>query len=170
MRQIWITKAGAPEVLQVREAPDPDAGAGELRVRTRAAGVGIAAIQLARARDCVIFGTASASKHDFLREQGVQHPIDSRGDVAAQVRAILGKDGGLDLVLDPVGGRSWHEGYELLDAGGRLVAFGFSAAAAGKTRSLLHAAAQVFRIKKYKPMELMNDNKEVAGVNMGHLF
>ncbi len=23
MRQVWITKAGPPEVLQVREAPDP---------------------------------------------------------------------------------------------------------------------------------------------------
>jgi synaptic vesicle membrane protein VAT-1 len=283
MRQIWITKAGSPEVLQVREAPDPEARDGQIRVRVRAAGinfadlmarvglypdapkipcvvgyevagtidqiganvtgfaigerviampkfggytdtlvvnanqiakmpdamsfeegaalpvvyltahhmmlftgnlrprsrvlihsaaggVGIAAIQLARTRDCVIFGTASASKHDFLREQGVQHPIDSRGDVAAQVRAILGKDGGLDLVLDPVGGRSWTEGYELLDSGGRLVAFGLSSAASGKTRNLLHAAAQFLRIKKYSPMKLMNDNKEVAGCNMGHLF
>jgi NADPH:quinone reductase-like Zn-dependent oxidoreductase len=42
MRQIWITKPGPPEVLQVREAPDPDAGPGSLRVRVRAAGINFA--------------------------------------------------------------------------------------------------------------------------------
>jgi synaptic vesicle membrane protein VAT-1 len=42
MRQIWITKAGAPEVLQVREAPDPDAGPGQVRIRVEAAGINFA--------------------------------------------------------------------------------------------------------------------------------
>jgi len=42
MRQVWITKAGAPEVLQVREAPDPEAGKGQVRVRVRAAGINFA--------------------------------------------------------------------------------------------------------------------------------
>src|SRR6516165_9335871 len=42
MRQIWITKIGGPEVLQVREAPDPVAGPGQVRVRVRAAGINFA--------------------------------------------------------------------------------------------------------------------------------
>jgi NADPH:quinone reductase-like Zn-dependent oxidoreductase len=42
MRQIWITRAGGPEVLQVREAPDPIAGPGEVRIRVRAAGINFA--------------------------------------------------------------------------------------------------------------------------------
>src|SRR6185437_1656894 len=42
MRQIWITKPGPPEVLQVREAPDPQAGAGQVRIRVKAAGVNFA--------------------------------------------------------------------------------------------------------------------------------
>ncbi|MCA9587021.1 MAG: alcohol dehydrogenase catalytic domain-containing protein, partial [Myxococcales bacterium] len=42
MRQIWITKAGPPEVLQVREAPDPEAAPGEVRVRVKAAGINFA--------------------------------------------------------------------------------------------------------------------------------
>ena len=29
---------------------------------------------------------------------------------------------------------------------------------------------QVIRIKKYSPMQLMDDNKTVSGCNMGHLF
>jgi synaptic vesicle membrane protein VAT-1 len=36
MRQIWISKAGPPEVLAVKEVPDPYPDAGEL-------GVGLAA-------------------------------------------------------------------------------------------------------------------------------
>ncbi|RTL81454.1 MAG: alcohol dehydrogenase [Hyphomicrobiales bacterium] len=44
MRQIWITKAGRPEVLQVKEAPDPAPQAGELRIRIEASGVNFADI------------------------------------------------------------------------------------------------------------------------------
>src|SRR4051812_11752619 len=42
MHQIWITKAGPPEVLQVREAPDPEPGEGEVRIRVKAAGINFA--------------------------------------------------------------------------------------------------------------------------------
>jgi len=44
MRQVWIPKIGAPEVLEVREAPDPQAGPGEIRIRVRAAGINFADI------------------------------------------------------------------------------------------------------------------------------
>ena len=42
MRQIWITKHGGPEVLEVREAPDPTPGPGEVRIRVKASGVNFA--------------------------------------------------------------------------------------------------------------------------------
>src|SRR2546428_1870005 len=42
MRQVWITKAGPPEVLQVREAPDPTPHAGEVRIRVEASGINFA--------------------------------------------------------------------------------------------------------------------------------
>ena len=42
MRQIWITRVGGPEVLEVREAPDPAPGPGEVRIRVRAAGINFA--------------------------------------------------------------------------------------------------------------------------------
>jgi NADPH:quinone reductase-like Zn-dependent oxidoreductase len=42
MRQIWITRKGGPEVLQVREAPAPEPKPGEVRIRVRAAGVNFA--------------------------------------------------------------------------------------------------------------------------------
>jgi NADPH:quinone reductase-like Zn-dependent oxidoreductase len=141
-------------------------------VHSAAGGVGLAAIQIAKTRGCTIFGTASPSKHDFLRQNGVAHPIDSSADYATvvrSVRSVVG-DRGVDLVLDPVGGKSWSVGYDLLGPCGRLVAFGLSAAASGKRRNLLHAAMQVVKVKKFSPMKLMDDNKTVAGTNMGHLF
>jgi len=44
MRQIWISKAGPPEVLVVKEAPDPHPAAGEMRIRVEASGVNFADI------------------------------------------------------------------------------------------------------------------------------
>jgi synaptic vesicle membrane protein VAT-1 len=44
MQQIWIDKPGAPEVLTVREAPDPEPKPGEVRIRVRFAGVNFADI------------------------------------------------------------------------------------------------------------------------------
>ncbi|MEO8875392.1 MAG: alcohol dehydrogenase catalytic domain-containing protein, partial [Polyangiaceae bacterium] len=42
-------------------------------IHSAAGGVGIAAIQIAKTRNCTIIGTASTSKHDFLREHGCHH-------------------------------------------------------------------------------------------------
>jgi len=44
MRQIWITKFGPPEVLAIRQAPDPQPKADELRIRVEASGVNFADI------------------------------------------------------------------------------------------------------------------------------
>jgi len=42
MRQVVIPRYGPPEVLEVRERPDPIPGDGEIRIRVRAAGVNFA--------------------------------------------------------------------------------------------------------------------------------
>lgn len=44
MKQIWITGAGGPDKLQLREAADPAPGQGELRVRVKATGINFADI------------------------------------------------------------------------------------------------------------------------------
>ena len=129
-------------------------------IHSAAGGVGLAAIQLAKTKCCEIFGTASKGKHDFLRAQGCHHPLDSRGDYVSEIRGIAG-DAGIDLVLDPVGGASWTEGYDLLAPCGRLVAFGLSAAASGKTRSLFHALGHILKVKKWSPRLLMDATKTI---------
>lgn len=138
-------------------------------ILSAAGGVGLAAIQMAKTRGCEIFGSASPAKHEFLKAQGCHHVLDSRADVMAQARAIVGARG-IDSILDPVGGASWTRAYDLLAPCGRLVAFGLSAVARGNTRSWLHAARQVLAIKRFSPAKMMDDNKTISGVNMGHLF
>jgi synaptic vesicle membrane protein VAT-1 len=172
-RAMTFEDAAAPPVVYLT-AYDMMLFVGNLRpgstilIHSAAGGVGIAAIQLAKMHGCSILGTARKSKHAYLRAQGCTHPIDSEGDYAAAARTIVG-DRGIDLILDPVGGKSWTEGYELLAPSGRLVASGFSAAAYGRSRNLLHTAAQLFKVKNWSPVRFMEDTETVAGTNIGHL-
>ena len=63
-------------------------------IHAAAGGVGIAATQVARNVGAEIFGTASASKHEAIRAQGVTHPIDYRSqDFEAEVMRITGGEG-----------------------------------------------------------------------------
>jgi NADPH:quinone reductase-like Zn-dependent oxidoreductase len=284
MRSVWITKPGGPDVLEVRETPDPEPAAGEVRVRVRAAGlnfaevmarqglypdapkppcvvgyevagevdrlgagvtgftegqrvlalvrfgghadlvcapagqvlpmpdgmsfeqgaaipvnyitayhmlfrvanvrpgervlihmaaggVGIAVLQLCRTVDgLVTFGTASASKHDVLREEGCTHPIDYRtADYAAEVRKLTDGEG-VDVVLDALGGRDWKRGLGLLRPVGRLVAFGFANLSGTGGRNLPRMARQLAGIPLLTPVGLMDRNHTISGVNIGHLW
>src|SRR5205809_908089 len=74
-------------------------------VHMAAGGVGTAVLQLCRTVERVVtIGTASASKHDYVRSQGCDHVIDYRSvDYAAEVRRLTGGLG-VDLVLDALGG------------------------------------------------------------------
>jgi len=77
---------------------------------------------------------------------------------------------GVDVVLDPLGGRDWRKGYRLLRPAGRLVAYGFANLATGERRSLWRAASVAAGTPLFTPIGLMNDNRSVAGVNMGRLW
>ncbi len=283
MRSVWIPRIGPPEVLEVRDVPDPHAGAGQVRIRVRASGVnfadcmarmglypdapklpcvvgyevagtvdevgagvsgvaagaavlaptrfngyaelvtvpaeqvvplpegmtmeegaalpvnyltailmleafahvragervlvhgaaggvGLAAVQLALVNGAEVIGTASPSKHAMLRAAGVAHTIDYRtADVEAEVRRITGGRG-VDVVLDPIGGEQLRRSYRMLAPFGRLVAYGFSAAAPGTSRQVLTAAWQFLRMPRFSPIALMNDNRAVMGFNLGHLW
>jgi NADPH:quinone reductase-like Zn-dependent oxidoreductase len=85
------------------------------------------------------------------------------------VRAHCGQRG-VDTVIDPNGGRSFRESYALLAPLGRLVMFGASTIAPGERRSLLAIARGLLAMPRFGAIELMNDNRVVAGVNLGHLW
>jgi NADPH:quinone reductase-like Zn-dependent oxidoreductase len=285
MRQVWISKAGAPEVLEVREAPDPSPAAGQLRIRVEATGVnfadimgrmglypdlppipvvvgyevggqvdavgsgvdpswvgrdvfamtrfggysdvvcvpevqvferpagmtaeqgaalpvnyftawqlvvvmgslragemmlvhsagggvGIAATQIAKNLGAKVIGTASRSKHEFLRGIGVDELIDYRTEDFEKRTMELTGGRGVELILDAVGGDSFKKGFRILAPTGRLGMFGMSSAATGKERSvvsMLKMAASMPWLQ-FVPPALINQNKGVFGVNLGHLW
>jgi len=285
MRQVWIPKAGPPEVLEVREAPDPTPATGEMRVRVEATGVnfadimgrlgiypdlpkmpvvvgyevagrvdavgdgverawvgrdvlaatrfggyadvvcvpaiqvferppgmsardgaalpvnyltayqmveimgglragqtvlvhsagggvGIAATQLAKRLGATVIGTASRAKHERLRALGVDHLIDYRSeDFERRARELTG-GGGVDLVLDAVGGDSFKKSFRTLAPTGRLAMFGISSAATGKQRSLVAFARTALAMPwlQFNPLALIGQNKGVFGVNLLHLW
>jgi NADPH:quinone reductase-like Zn-dependent oxidoreductase len=142
-----------------------------LLIQAAAGGVGIAATQIARNIGAEIFGTASAGKHEAIRAQGVEHPIDYRErDFAAEVMRITG-GGGLDLIIDALGPASFRKDYRLLRAGGRLVMFGISEASPGGARSIgatlrSLATMPLATMPWWKSLNLMNENKGVFGLNM----
>jgi len=137
-----------------------------------AGGVGIAATQIAKHLGGRVIGTASAGKHAELRALGIDHLIDYRTeDFEMRSREIT--DGrGVDLILDPVGGESWRKGYRMLAPTGRLGAYGLSAAATQKQRSLLATLGVIARIPwfQFNPLALMGANKGVFGVNLSHMW
>jgi NADPH:quinone reductase-like Zn-dependent oxidoreductase len=133
-------------------------------------GVGIAATQLAKLRGAIVVGTASASKHEAIRALGVDHTIDYRTtDVVAEVKRLT-NGRGVDVVLDPIGGRSFADSYRLLAPLGRLIAYGVSSLATGERRSLWRALTTVVTMPRFHPLSLMNKNRGVFGLNVGHLW
>ena len=284
MRQVWIPRTGAPEVLELREAPDPTPKAGEVRIRAKACGinfadimarlglypdapplpavvgyevagdidavgegvarsvgekvfaitrfggysdvvcvpaaqaiplpdslsyeqgaaipvnyltayqmliqmgslksgervlvhsaaggVGLAAIEICRIYGAEVIGTASSSKHEMLRERGVAHLIDyNTQDYEAEVKRMTGGRG-VHIVLDAMGGVNWKKGFNCLAPTGRLVMFGLSNAATGKTKSWLSFLRTRFNtpILIFMPPSLINQNKAAIGVNLGHMW
>jgi NADPH:quinone reductase-like Zn-dependent oxidoreductase len=73
-------------------------------------------------------------------------------------------------VLDPLGGKDWKKGYDLLGPAGMLVAFGFANMSNGEKRKLLHVASNFLSTPRFSPLSLMDHNRAVAGVNIGHLW
>jgi len=141
-------------------------------VHSAAGGVGLAAIDLCTIYGAEVFGTASASKHAMLRERGVQHTIDYRTqDYEAEVKRITAGRG-VHIVLDAMGGMHWKKGYRCLAPTGRLVMFGLSSAATEKTRSVLALIKTLLQtpLFSFPPPRLINDNKALIGVNLGHLW
>ena len=141
-------------------------------IHSAGGGVGIAATQLAKHIGAKVIGTASAAKHAELCALGVDHLIDYRTeDFEVRTREITNGHG-VELILDAVGGKSWKKGYRVLAPTGRLGMFGLSAAATGKNRNMLSMLSAVANMPwfQFNPLSLMNANKGVFGVNLGHLW
>jgi NADPH:quinone reductase-like Zn-dependent oxidoreductase len=122
-------------------------------------GVGIAATQIAKHVGAEIWGTASPGKHEAIRGFGVDHPVDyTRSGWEKNLPKV-------DLIMDAIGGPSFRTSYNLLNPGGRLIAFGASAVMSGDKRNLVTAAKAALRMPRFNLIKQMSESKAVIGLN-----
>ncbi|MFJ4964036.1 NADP-dependent oxidoreductase [Streptomyces sp. NPDC088729] len=127
----WEQAAGLPlaglTAYQAIERVKVAAGQTVL-IHAAAGGVGSLGAQIARARGARVIGTASEHNHAFLRGLGVEPVVYGEG-LADRVLALA--PGGVDAVLDFVGGEALEVSWRLLREPGRLASIVESGARSG---------------------------------------
>jgi len=119
-------------------------------VHGAAGGVGTAALQVARgvgARTIAV--VSSDAKEQVAREAGADEVVRSDGPWKDEARELSG--GGVDVVLDPVGGDRFTDSLRSLGEGGRLVVVGFTGGS----------------IPEVRVNRLLLNNVEVVGAGWG---
>jgi NADPH:quinone reductase len=122
----------------------------QVLVHGAAGGVGTAALQVAKALGASTIAIVSSdAKEQVARQAGADHVLRSDGPWREQTQECSG--GGVDLVLDPVGGDRFLDSLRALREGGRLVVVGFTGGA----------------IPEVKVNRLLLRNTEVIGAGWG---
>jgi NADPH2:quinone reductase len=119
-------------------------------VHGAAGGVGTASLQVAKglgARTIAVVSTDE--KERVAREAGADEVVRSDGPWKDQAKELSG--GGVDLVLDPVGGDRFTDSLRSLAEGGRVVVVGFTGGS----------------IPEVKVNRLLLNNTEVIGAGWG---
>lgn len=126
-------------------------------------------MQLCRTVENVtVFGTASASKHEMLKENGVTHPIDYHTtDYVDEIKKISPK--GVDIVMDPLGGSDTAKGYNLLKPMGKVVTYGMANLLTGPKRNLMALARTWWNQFSVTALQLLPANRAVCGFHLGYL-
>jgi NADPH2:quinone reductase len=90
-------------------------------VQAGASGVGLAAVQLAKAAGATVIATASSDDRlERLQDFGLDHGVNYlSGNVVAEVLALTERRG-VDLVVDPVGGKTLEASVAVLAYRGRI--------------------------------------------------
>lgn len=133
-------------------------------------GVGLALIDIAGKLGARILGTASAAKHERLKKRGVDETIDYRSENWKKELMQLTDGKGADVIFDPLGGVNWKKSYSALRATGRLGFFGVSDVTASNLFGQLKYLSLLRSMPIFTPVQLMNQNKGVFGVNLAHLW
>jgi len=119
-------------------------------VHGAAGGVGTAALQIAKGLGAKTIGVVSSDeKEQVAREAGADEVVRSDAAWKDEVKALSG--GGVDVVLDPVGGDRFTDSLRSLREDGRVVVVGFTGGS----------------IPEVKVNRLLLNNAEVVGAGWG---
>jgi NADPH:quinone reductase len=98
-----------------------------------AGGVGTAAIQVARGLGARTIGVVSSDdKEQVARDAGADEVVRSDGPWKDEAKELSG--GGVDVIIDPVGGDRFTDSLRSLAEGGRVVVVGFTAGSIPEVR------------------------------------
>jgi NADPH:quinone reductase len=119
-------------------------------VHGAAGGVGTAALQVAKGLGTrTIAVVSSDEKEEVARAAGADDVVRSDGDWKDEAKELSG--GGVDVVLDPVGGDRFMDSLRALREGGRVVVVGFTGGS----------------IPEVKVNRLLLNNTEIVGAGWG---
>jgi NADPH:quinone reductase-like Zn-dependent oxidoreductase len=139
-------------------------GGARILVHGAAGGAGSALVELAALSGCLIYGTASKTKHPILVRLGAV-PIDYRSeDFAARIRVLTGN--GVDAVFDPIGGNHWRRSFACLRPGGVLVCYGASTTTRNGRRDFWNILKFLIGMPRYSPLSLLATSRGVHGFNV----
>jgi NADPH:quinone reductase len=120
-------------------------------VHGAAGGVGTAALQVAKglgARTIAVVSTDE--KQQIARQAGADHVVRSDGAWKDEAKELSG--GGVDVVLDPVGGDRFTDSLRSLRENGRVIVVGFTGGS----------------IPEVRVNRLLLNNTEIVGAGWGH--
>jgi NADPH2:quinone reductase len=119
-------------------------------VHGAAGGVGTATLQIAKGLGARTFAVVSSDeKERIAREAGADEVVRSDGPWKDEVKELSG--GGVDVIIDPVGGDRFTDSLRSLREGGRIVVVGFTGGS----------------IPEVKVNRLLLNNVEVVGAGWG---
>lgn len=135
-------------------------------IHSAAGGVGIALTQLAKLKNCTVFGTVGSDKKtQVAKDNGVDHVINyNTQDYQAVIEKVLGKQQ-LDVAFNAVGGKTFKQDMKLLNAGGREVLYGASKRS-GQKWGMLSTLKLVWDMGLVIPLFGVMTSKSILGVNM----
>lgn len=135
-------------------------------VHAAAGGVGTILVQLAKAKGCIVYGSASATKHAYLKELGVDYIFNSQADDPFNEISDRLDGKKMDVVFDNIGGLSFKKGYQLLGPCGRIIAYGAAAQNRGRNSSQLNTIRVGIGFGYHSPIGLIVKSQSMIGVNM----
>jgi NADPH:quinone reductase-like Zn-dependent oxidoreductase len=141
-----------------------------LLIHNAGSGVGLAALDLAKHLGAIPYGTASSHKHAFLLEKGFENVMDYRSQDWHEEIPKMTDGQGFDLIIDPIGGKNTWKNYRALARTGRLGLFGLATATQTRISIKFNLVKTVMRMPRFHPVRLMNANKGIFGVNIGHMW
>ncbi len=154
-------------------------------IHAAAGGVGALLVQMAKHKKCFVYGTASTSKMDYLKQIGVDVAIDymkedfyevikssseqldmsnEQNIRSSTLTAQSSKP--IDVVFDSLGGQTFKKSFKLLNSDGRIVTFGAAEQINGNKTSKFSGLKLAWGFGIFSPIQLLMTSRAIIGVNM----